>query len=238
MVFPLYDENPLGRARLPVVTWTLIAINIVVFLAMIASDDARRVALIRAFGLVPAALTHSWSGGNFWPEATLVTSMFVHASWGHIIGNMIYLWVFGDDIEDALGPLRFIGFYLLAGIAATLAFVAANPSSTIPLVGASGAIAGVLAAYMMLRPCAKVSVLVVRIVVRLPAYLVIGGWLLLQLFDFLGSTEDDVAYLAHLGGLVAGAALFWVLRPAGVKLFLCRTPAPGNDGPPPKISVP
>ncbi len=199
MVFPLYDENPLSRARLPVVTWTLIAINILVFVALIASDDARRVALIRGFGLVPAALTHSWTGGNLWPEITLVTSMFLHASWGHIIGNMIYLWVFG--------------------------------------VGASGAISGVLAAYLMLRPCAKVSVLVVRIVVRLPAFLVIGAWLVLQLFDFVGSADDDVAYLAHLGGLVAGSVLFWAMRPAGVKLFQCRAPAPRNDSPPVEISL-
>ena len=230
MVFPLYDDNPLGRARLPVVTWGLMAINIAVFLVMSASDEARQIAIIRGYGVVPEALVHSLANRDAWSLLTVVTSMFVHAGWVHLVGNMVYLWVFGDDIEDALGRLRFLVFYLLSGIAAVLAFVALTPVTSVPLVGASGAISGVLAAYLMLRPCAKVAVFVLRAVVRVPAWLVIGAWAAFQLFNFIGSPGDDVAYVAHLGGLVAGALLFWVLRPPGVTLFQCTTANPVRDG--------
>lgn len=230
MVFPLYDDNPLGRARLPVVTWGLMAINIAVFLLMTASDEARQLAIIRGYGAVPEALVHSLANRDPWPAVTIVTSMFLHAGWVHIVGNMVYLWVFGDDIEDALGRLRFLLFYLLSGIAAVLAFVAFTPPTSVPLVGASGAISGVLAAYLMLRPCAKVAVFVLRAVVRVPAWLVIGAWAAFQLFNFIGSPGDDIAYIAHLGGLVAGALLFGLLRPPGVKLFQCASSIPVSDG--------
>ena len=230
MVFPLYDDNPLGRAHLPFVTWGLMAINIAVFLVMIASDEAQQLATIRGYGAVPEALVHSLTDRDPWPAVTVVTSMFVHAGWVHIIGNMVYLWVFGDDIEDALGPLRFLVFYLFSGIAAVLIFVALTPPTSVPLVGASGAISGVLAAYMMLRPCARVAVFVLRSVVRVPAWLVIGAWAAFQLFNFVGSSADGVAYVAHLGGLVAGALFFWVLRPPGVKLFQCTPAIPASDG--------
>lgn len=147
--------------------------------------------------------------------------MFLHGGWEHILGNMIYLWVFGDDIEDALGPLRFLAFYLLTGIGAGLFFAYLNPKSTMPLIGASGAISGILAAYLLLRPCAKVSVFVLRFVVRVRAYWVIGGWVLLQLYQIASQNDDGVAYVAHGGGLIAGALLFLVMRPAGVRLFEC-----------------
>jgi membrane associated rhomboid family serine protease len=129
--------------------------------------------------------------------------------------------VFGDDIEEALGPLRFLIFYLLCGIAAALVFVAFNLHSNVPLIGASGAISGVLAAYLLLRPCAKVTVFVIRFLVRVRAYWVIGGWALLQIYLLSQKSDDGVAYLAHVGGLVAGALLFLVMRPAGVELFEC-----------------
>lgn len=230
MVFPLYDDSPLGRARLPVVTWGLMALNIVVFLLMLASDEARQLAIIRGYGVVPEALVRSLANRDPWPLVTVVTSMFVHAGWVHIVGNMVYLWVFGDDIEDALGRLRFLLFYLLSGIAAVLAFVTLTPPTSVPLVGASGAISGVLAAYLMLRPCAKVAVFVLRAVVRVPAWLVIGAWAVFQLFNFIGSPGDDVAYVAHLGGLIAGALLFLAMRPPGVKLFQCMSANPVSDG--------
>ncbi|MBS0533960.1 MAG: rhomboid family intramembrane serine protease [Proteobacteria bacterium] len=230
MVFPLYDDNPLGRARLPLVTWGLMAINIVVFLLMMANDEARQLAIIRGYGAVPEALVHSIVNRDPWPAVSIVTSMFVHAGWVHIVGNMVYLWVFGDDIEDALGPLPFLAFYLLSGIAAVLIFVAFTPPTSVPLVGASGAISGVLAAYMMLRPCAKVAVFVLRTIVRVPAWLVIGAWAAFQLFSFVSVSGDGVAYVAHLGGLIAGALFFWGLRPAGVKLFQCSSAIPAADG--------
>jgi membrane associated rhomboid family serine protease len=144
---------------------------------------------------------------------------------------MVYLFVFGDDIEEALGWRRFLAFYLACGILAALAFVALNPHATTPLVGASGAISGVLAAYLLLRPCAKVSVFVLRVVVRVRAYWVIGGWALLQLYAFGAGAEDGVAYAAHLGGLAAGAGLFLMMRPASVILFACNE-QPENTGKP------
>ena len=209
MVFPLYDDNPFKRATMPYVTWGLIALNVVLFLFMLGTPDDQQAKVVLGFAVVPALLTGTFATHMIgWPDVTLLTALFLHAGWQHILGNMVYLWVFGDDIEEALGPLRFLAFYLLAGIAATLVYVALNAHSTVPLVGASGAISGVLAAYMMLRPCAKVTVFVVRIVVRVRAYWVIGGWALLQLWSVGASGHDGIAYAAHFGGLAAGALLF------------------------------
>ncbi len=137
-----------------------------IFLAMVASSQAQQSWIVFAYAVTPAAVTGTFAAHKIgWADLGLLTGMFLHAGWGHLLGNMIYLWVFGDDIEDALGPVRFLLFYLLAGVAAALVFVAVNPYSPTPLVGASGAISGVLAAYLMLRPCAKVSVFVLRVVV-------------------------------------------------------------------------
>ena len=229
MVFPLYDENPFKLPAPPYATWGLIGINLFVFLATAGATPGQQQFLLMDYGVVPAFVTASLHAHSLRPELSLVTGMFLHAGWGHLLGNMIYLWVFGDDIEEALGPLRFVAFYLLAGIASALAFVAFNPYSGMPLVGASGAISGVLAAYLMLRPCAQVSVFVFRVVVRVRAYWVIGGWAVLQLFSLAGKADDGVAYLAHVGGLVAGALLFLALRPAGTRLFECMKAPAGDD---------
>src|SRR6202158_3715606 len=161
MVFPLYDQSPLKWPVPPFATWGLIALNVIIFLIEASSPEQTVDAMIAAFGATPAAIFHHTVQIGVLPaELTLVTSMFLHGGWGHLLGNMIYLWVFGDDIEEALGPLRFIVFYLLCGIAAALVFVAFNMHSNTPLIGASGAISGILAAYLLLRPCAKVSVFV------------------------------------------------------------------------------
>jgi membrane associated rhomboid family serine protease len=222
MVFPLYDDNPLDLKVAPYVTWGLIALNILIFLVQVSMDSTASNAMLASFGATPAALVRDvHQSGVLPPEATLVTSMFLHGGWEHLLGNMIYLFVFGDDIEEALGRMRFIAFYLLCGIFAALAFVGLNPHSTTPLIGASGAISGVLAAYLMLRPCAKVSVFVLRAVVRVRAYWAIGGWVLLQLYLFSTAADDGVAYAAHVGGLVVGAGLFLLMRPTGVELFEC-----------------
>jgi len=230
MVFPLYDDNPFKRARVPYVTWGLIVLNVGIFLFEVGATDDAMKALLASFAATPAAITHQApTAGWLPPELTLVSYMFLHGGWEHILGNMIYLWVFGDDIEDALGPVRFLAFYLLAGIGAGLFFAYLNRKSTMPLVGASGAISGILAAYLLLRPCAKVSVFVLRAVVRVRAYWVIGGWVLLQLYQIANQTNDGVAYVAHGGGLIAGALLFLVMRPAGVHLFECIE-QPGEEG--------
>jgi len=221
MVFPLYDDNPLKFPVAPYVTWGLIALNVLIFLVQVSASTEASEAIIASFGATPAALIRDVPSTGIRPEFTLVTSMFLHGGWEHLLGNMIYLWVFGDDIEEALGRVRFIVFYLAAGVIAALAFIALNPHSKVPLVGASGAISGILAAYLMLRPCAKVSVFVLRVVVRVRAYWVIGGWVLLQLYFLASSTDDGVAYGAHVGGLIAGTGLFYLLRPHGLELFEC-----------------
>jgi membrane associated rhomboid family serine protease len=151
--------------------------------------------------------------------------MFLHADVGHIFGNMIFLWVFGDDVEEALGRRRFLAFYLLCGVIGALAFVASDPTFDGPLIGASGAISGVVIAYAMWRPCAKVTVLVSVIPLRISAYWVIGAFVLTQLWNLESAGKSDVAYWCHLGGMLAGAALFPLMRLPGVQLFECvRTP--------------
>lgn len=222
MVFPIYDDNPFKRARLPFVTWTLILINVGIFILEVTGAGAAGNALLASFAATPAAILHKVPHPGPMPaEFSLISYMFLHGGWEHIIGNMVYLWVFGDDIEDALGPFRFLLFYLLTGVAAALAFILVNTGSTTPLVGASGAVSGILAAYLLLRPCAQVSVFVFRAVVRMRAFWVIGAWILLQVWQITTQANDGVAYMAHLGGLVIGALLFLVMRPSGVALFEC-----------------
>ena len=232
MVFPLYDDNPFKRARVPYVTWTLIVLNVVIFLYQVGVSEVAIKALIASFGATPAAVLHNAPQvGQVPAEVTLLTYMFLHGGWEHILGNMIYLWVFGDDIEDALGPVRFIIFYLAAGIAAAVGFAALNPQSTVPLVGASGSISGILAAYLLIRPCAKVSIFFLRMVIRVRAYWVIGGWIVLQLFYIASQANDGVAYSAHGAGLVAGAVLFLIMKPAGIRLLQCFE-QPGEEAAP------
>ena len=140
MVFPLYDDNPFRHATMPYATWGLIALNVVLFLLMLATPADQQTRVVLGYAVVPAQLTGTFSSYTIgWPELTLLTGLFLHAGWQHLLGNMVYLWVFGDDIEEALGPLRFLAFYVLAGIASTLVYVAFNTHSTAPLVGASGA---------------------------------------------------------------------------------------------------
>jgi membrane associated rhomboid family serine protease len=149
---------------------------------------------------------------------------------------MVFLWVFGDDVEEAMGPLRFIVFYAGCAVAAGLAYVASAPHSTIPLIGASGAIAGILAAYLMFRPCHKVLVfipyfllwLVVRPVVRLAAFWVLGGWAVIQVWHISVQAQDGVAYMAHGGGFVAGVIMFPLLRYRAVRLFECIRDEPAK----------
>ena len=231
MVLPLYDDNPFERASPAVVTWLLIAVNVIVFFIELGTGDQSSIDTLSAsWGAIPAHIVHPPAAVPPWRTyATLVSAMFLHAGWLHLIGNMIYLFVFGDDIEDVLGRARYLAFYLLSGIVAALGYVLCNAASTAPLIGASGAISGVLAAYLMLRPCAHVSVIVFGRFARVRAYWVIGFWIVLQLYYFLSNEQDGTAYLAHLGGLVAGAVLFVLMKPSGVALFDC-VPQPGEAG--------
>ena len=225
MVFmPLHDRNPLKIIPFQHVTLGIVALCCVLFLAERLLPIAEAGGLIHGLGLVPAAFLDQGQlpprNALVPPELTLLTAAFVHGGWLHLIGNMLFLWVFGDNIEDAMGHWRFAAFYLLCASAAALAHVLSAPESTDTLVGASGAIAGVLGAYLILHPRVKVLVLLFRRVpVVLPAYLLIGGWLLVQLFSLWSGNGAPVAWWAHIGGFVAGAVLVVPLRDKSVPLF-------------------
>lgn len=216
-----------GRRAFPLVNVTLILINVLVFLYEVSLPSARLEAFVNTLGAVPAAIV----GGNSvllqqgpvipaW--LTLFTSLFIHGSWLHLGGNMLYLWVFGDNVEDAFGHGRYLLFYVLAGVAATVTQIVFDPGSRIPTVGASGAIAGVMGAYLVMFPRASVRTIVMLVffitVVYLPAVLVIGVWFVLQLVSGIGSLgvptqqTGGVAVWAHVGGLVTGAILVLLFR--------------------------
>ena len=217
MVLPLYDDNPFKLPVKPIVTWLLILANILVFLVEAGSAVDGDI-IASAFGVTPTALL---GGVTPAPVLTLLTYMFVHADVPHIFGNMIFLFVFGDDVEEALGRVRFLLFYLLCGVIGALAFVASAPTFTGPLIGASGAISGVVIAYAMWRPCARVTVLVSIIPLRIKAFWVIGLFVLTQLWNLEATGKSDVAYWCHLGGILAGLALFPLMKRPGVRLFEC-----------------
>ncbi|MBS1824281.1 MAG: rhomboid family intramembrane serine protease [Acidobacteria bacterium] len=209
-MIPLRDTQP--SYSTPVVTIGLIAVNVLVFLYEIALDDFSRNELIMSFGVVPARLYLD----------TLITSMFLHGGWMHLIGNMWFLWIYGDNVEDILGSWRYLMFYLLCGIAAALVHVFFNAGSRIPTVGASGAIAGVMGAYMAKFPHSRVLTLIPIIVffttVEIPATIILAYWLLLQIFSGVGEvaqshvSKGGVAWWAHIGGFAAGYLLIHILK--------------------------
>ncbi|MGR3486321.1 MAG: rhomboid family intramembrane serine protease [Paracoccaceae bacterium] len=226
-MFPIRDHNP--SQRTPFVCWTLIALNvgIHVWQAMLPLEAVYR--LYDAYAFFPARLT---AGVDLWG---LVTSQFLHGGWLHLAGNMLFLWVFGDNLEDEMGPLPFLAFYLASGIAAAWLQYLSEPFSTVPMIGASGAIAGVMGGYLLLFPRARVDVLIILVVifriVPIPAVLVLGIWFALQVFGGATATAGagGVAYWAHAGGFLAGAAMtapLWWQR--GGPAFWRRT-----DGHPP-----
>jgi len=205
MFIPLRDENP--TRRIPYVTVLLIAANIVIFALGAASPHGLEQNALR-FGAVPYEIAHFRSPGaplSLPPLLTLLTSLFMHGSLLHLLGNMLYLWIFGNNIEDTLGSFRFALFYLVCGLAAGLTQVAASPGSRLPMIGASGAIAGVLGAYLLLFPGARVVTLVLVFIVRVPAAIVLGLWFVLQLLS--AGMGGGVAWFAHIGGFLAGMGL-------------------------------
>jgi rhomboid family protein len=225
-MLPLHDINPTRRT--PYVTWALIAVCFLVFLYELSIQSNRGEAGLEAFltryGAVPGKITAALSHGDIFSSATfgLVTSQFLHGGWLHILGNMLYLWIFGNNIEDILGPVPYLIFYLVAGIIAGMTQVLIDPNSEVPLVGASGAIAGVLGAYLVLFPGARVMSVVFfgyfANVVAVPAVIVLGLWFLLQLVSGVASlgapnaSSGGVATFAHLGGFVMGLVVGVILR--------------------------
>ncbi|MEM1418718.1 MAG: rhomboid family intramembrane serine protease [Myxococcota bacterium] len=225
-MIPIRDKNP--TARRPIWTWTFIAMNVAVFVYQMGLGEAGMQMLVERFGVVPAVLT----GGDLTVSrsalgaagalVTPFTSMFLHGGLMHLAGNMWFLYVFGDNVEDTLGRGRFVLFYLLCGLAAVIAQVAVDPSSTIPMVGASGAISGVLAGYVRRYPRARIVTLIPIIIipwfVEVPAFVFIVLWFGLQLFQgvqSLGTTGGGVAFFAHIGGFVAGLFLIGLLKKDG-----------------------
>lgn len=212
-MIPLKDDNPTYSK--PVITYAILGICVLVFILQISSASYQSGKLFYSYGLIPAVLTgHKQLPAEIAmiaPELTLITSMFMHGGFMHLIGNMLYLWIFADNIEDELGPVKFICFYLLSGIAAALTQVFLNTESTIPMIGASGAIGGVLGAYIVNHPKAKVIVLIplgfFSQIVKIPALYVLGFWFVLQFINSsLSSSEGGgVAYGAHIGGFIFGA---------------------------------
>jgi membrane associated rhomboid family serine protease len=241
VVLPIHDDNPTRRR--PLVTYLLIAINVVAFLmSPVASyvagsselaQECRQVAFFDEYAAkpkelltndpVPPTTVVNEQGDRVCPLPSYdkepflsaLTAMFLHGGWLHLLGNLLFLFVFGNNVEDRLGRLRFLGFYLLCGYVATYGFALLDPGSTTSLVGASGAIAGVLGAYLLLYPRARVLTIVLIFPLRLPAWLVLGGWFALQYSNARSAGVAEgagVAYAAHVIGFVAGAALVWSLR--------------------------
>ena len=207
-MFPIGDDNS-ARSTVPLVTYALIALNVLFFFVELSGGDT----FIEKWAFVPSRFV----ANPFGDSLTLFTSMFMHAGWVHLGGNMLYLWIFGDNVEDRFGHGKFILFYVLCGLAATFAQLAFSLGSNVPNLGASGAIAGVLGAYILLFPQGKVRVLQGQQVVQVPALIVIGLWIVLQFFGGIGSitnTADTggVAYMAHIGGFIAGFVLTFLFR--------------------------
>lgn len=206
-MFPFRDHNP--SERTPFVTWALIAINIAVFLIYftLLNDERMLQRFFLDWGLVPAHAS----------PTTFITSMFLHGGFMHLAGNMLFLWVFGDNMEDQMGHAGFLIFYLLGGLAAAAAQYFSDPSSNIPMVGASGAIAGVMGGYLLMFPKARVDILIILIIIvriiPVPAYIVLGAWFGIQLLQgsMTPSDQGGVAYWAHAGGFAAGLILTFPL---------------------------
>lgn len=215
-MFPIRDHNPSGRT--PYITYALIAANVLIFLSYwpFFNDPPSVDLLFVRWGMVPVCLAHGDG------VVTLVTAMFLHGGLMHLAGNMLFLWIFGDNLEDQLGHWGFGLFYLAGGLAAGMAQFAADPLSSVPMVGASGAIAGVMGGYLLLFPKARIDVLIIIViffrVFTLPAWVILGVWFAMQVYSGIANAGGGVAFWAHAGGFVAGFVLATVpwLRRGGV----------------------
>ena len=215
-MFPIGDD-PVRGGRMAIVTFTLIGLNVLAFVIELAQPSQGALqSFIQAWGVVPREYSAAQDLPPtiplpFW--STLITSMFLHGGWMHLGGNMLYLWIFGDNLEKVMGAARFVLFYLICGLAASFAHIIFGPGSNVPAVGASGAISGVLGGYLLLFPQNRVRVLTRGGIAHVPAIVVLGLWIVIQIFNGIGSmattseTGGGVAYMAHIGGFVAGLVL-------------------------------
>ena len=218
-MIPLRDDNP--TSTFPYVTITLIVLNIVVFFYELSLGPHFQL-FLEVYGATPFFVLNMTAPAGYPPPyMTIFTSMFLHAGFFHVAGNMLYLWIFGNNIEDSMGHIRFIIFYLISGIVAVYIFALVNPVSTIPMVGASGAVSGVLGAYLVLFPRAKVLTLVpfgfYMQVIKVPAVFVLGFWIVVQIINGMVSRGrgSGVAWFAHIGGFLAGIVLIGLFKKKG-----------------------
>ena len=222
-MFPIRDHNPAERT--PYITFSLIALNVFIFLVtLLTAQDERALSMLYYdYGMTPARLTNGEG------QLGVLTAMFVHAGFWHLSGNMLFLWIFGDNMEDQMGHLPFLAFYLVSGISASMSHYILAPGSPVPLVGASGAIAGVMGGYLLLFPKARVDIFLFLIIfIRIfpiPSWIMLALWFAMQIFYGVGTgMESNVAYWAHAGGFVTGLVLtipLWLIR--GGRQFWLRT---------------
>ena len=222
-MIPIKDDNP--TQTFPIITIVLIVLNVVIYAVQVSLGDGAE-AFIYRFGAIPFEISHfqelpklPFAFQTRMPNIfTLITAMFLHGGLFHLLGNMLYLWIFGDNVEAIMGSMRFLAFYLLCGLIAALSHIIIEPNSTVPMVGASGAISGVLGAYFLRFPRARVHVLIIFFfifrVIRVSALFVLGFWFLIQLSNGLGQmklnpTGSGVAWFAHIGGFIAGMILVY-----------------------------
>lgn len=221
-MIPLRDS--VRPRRKPFVNWILIIVNIYVFIKEIMLPQHSLNMVFYTLGLVPANVTHLFLSGSDmgWVLITFLTAIFLHGGWTHVLGNMLFLWVFGDNIEDRLGHLKYFIFYLLTGIIGGIAHILSNPFSEVPIIGASGAIAGVLGAYLVTFPRARVLTFIFIVIVEIPAVIFLAMWFVLQLFNgtaSLGGAADPVAWWAHVGGFLSGMLLIKIMAPGKKHLY-------------------
>lgn len=212
-MFPLYDENP--SKTFPFITISIIIVNIGIFIKELSLGSNLH-QFIQQYALIPSNIAHGYG------YITLITSMFIHGGFLHVLGNMLYLWIFGNNIEDTLGHFKFVLFYILSGLGGALGQIIVSPNSQIPIIGASGAVAGILAAYLIMFPTARIATLVPIFlflqVIRLPAIIVIGFWIVIQFLNGIAvingqtaNTGGGIAWFAHIGGFLAGTILILIL---------------------------
>jgi len=227
-VIPLHDDNP--TTITPIVTIAFIVVCVLVFLYQVSLPDEAGELFVFQYGAIPSVVFGQAAlpaeVGKFPAALSLLTSMFLHGGWLHLIGNMLYLWIFGNNIEDVMGHKRFIVFYVLCGILAALSHALTDPSSSVPMVGASGAISGVLGAYLLLFPRSRVLVIIplgfLSRMMYVPAGFVLGLWFVMQVLSggmSLGRAGGGVAFFAHIGGFVAGMVLIGLLKRPDVRFF-------------------
>ncbi|MCR9222367.1 MAG: rhomboid family intramembrane serine protease [Alphaproteobacteria bacterium] len=246
MFLPIGDSNRLKRIPFQLTTASLVVASVIVYLYQIGLPHPQDIAFIFGYGVVPSVLIGDDSlapaidGAPAW--ATLVTYQFLHGGFWHLLGNMLFLWVFGDNVEDSMGHLKFLAFYILCGALAVGGHLVGVGEARQPLIGASGAVSGVIAAYLMLFPRGTVLILAFNwLPIRLPVWIVLGFWIGLQVFSYAMDADDGVAWLAHIGGLAAGAALLPLFKHKDVPLFQrAEAVAAGASRPPPHVggSVP